>query len=278
VTAPGGPVDRETGGPQRQTTERLVAITRGPSPRMALGERTYADDSPIDGTLAAKQHEEYQNALRRCGARVVSIPGCSELADCVFVEDTAIVVDEIAVMMSMGALSRRDEVPTIEAALRDFRTIARVELPARIDGGDVVCSGRDVFVGLSKRTNAAGVDALRTILAPLGYRVTAVPVLHCLHLKSACSALPDGSLLVNAGLISTSPIQGREFVPVPPAEQLAGDVLVIGERIIASDAFPETISLLAARGWEVVPVSVSEFAKAEGGVTCMSLVFNTGLD
>lgn len=255
-----------------------VAITRGPSPRMELGERTYIDDSPIDGALAVNQHQRYQDALRRCGARVVAIPGCSELADCVFVEDTAIVVDEIAVMMSMGAPSRRDEVPTIEAALREFRTVARVELPAKIDGGDVVCSGRDVFVGLSQRTNPAGVDALRAILAPFGYTVTAVPVLRCLHLKSACSALPDGSLLVNAQLIATSTIHGRKLVSVPKDEPLAGDVLVIGERIIASDAFPETISLLAARGWEVIPVSVSEFAKAEGGVTCMSLVFDAGLD
>lgn len=256
----------------------LVAITRAPSPRLELGERTYVDGAPIDGALALRQHEQYQDALRRCGAGVVSLPACEDLADCVFVEDTALVVDEIAVMMSMGAVSRRGEVPTIEAALREFRTIARVTLPARIDGGDIVCSGRDVFVGLSQRTNAAGVDALRNILAPFGYAVTAVPVLHCLHLKSACSALPDGSLLVNPNLIAVSPIRGREFVSVPKAEPFAGDVLVIGERIIASDAFPETVSLLGSRGWDVIPVSVSEFAKAEGGVTCMSLVFNTGLD
>ncbi len=256
----------------------LVAMTRAPSPRMELGERTYVDDTPIDGPLALHQHQQYQDALRRCGARVVSLPACQDLADCVFVEDTAIVVDELAVMMSMGAVSRRDEVPTIEAALREFRTIAHVKLPARIDGGDVVRSGHEVFVGLSQRTNPAGADALRDILAPFGYSVTAVPVLGCLHLKTACSALPDGSLLVNSDLIGVSPIRGRELVSVPKAEPLAGDVLVIGERIIASDAFPETISLLGSRGWEVVPVSVSEFAKAEGGVTCMSLVFNAGLD
>ena len=258
----------------------LVAITRAPSPRIELGERTYVDDAPIDAALALRQHQRYQDALRRCGARVVSLPACEQLADCVFVEDTAIVVDEIAVMMSMGAPSRRDEVPSIEAALREFRTIAHVNLPARIDGGDVVRNGHHVFVGLSQRTNAAGVDALRNILAPFGYSVTAVPVLHCLHLKSACSALPDGSLLVNADLISLSPIRrgGRELISVPEAEPLSGDVLVIGERIIASDAFPETISLLGSRGWEVIPVSVSEFAKAEGGVTCMSLVLDTGLD
>ena len=256
---------------------RLVAITREPSPQIELGERTYTDEVPIDGALASVQHQQYQEALRRCGARVLTLPGCEEHPDCVFVEDTAIVVDEIAVMMSMGAPSRRGEVPTIEGALRDFRTVARIELPARIDGGDVVRSGRDVFVGMSQRTNAAGVDALRNVLAPFGYTVTGVPVLHCLHLKSACSALPDGSFLVNANLISVSPLSGRELIQVPDAEPLAGDVLVIGERIIVSDAFPETIALLTSRGWEVIPVSVSEFAKAEGGVTCMSLVFSSNV-
>jgi dimethylargininase len=261
-----------------ETTARLVAITREPSPRMEAGERTYADDAPIDAALALRQHEQYQAALRRCGARIVHLPGSRELPDCVFVEDTAIVLDEIAVLMSMGAASRRAEVPAIEAALREFRSLARVELPGTADGGDVVRSGRDVFVGLSQRTNPAGVDTLRAILAPFGYFVVGVPVLHCLHLKSACSALPDGRFLVNAGLIDTSPLQERDLVQVPQAEPLAGDVLVIGERIIASDAFPETGALLTSLGWEVIPVSVSEFAKAEGGVTCLSLVFNAGLD
>lgn len=245
---------------------------------MEAGERTYIDEEAIDGALALAQHEQYQAALRRCGARVVRLPGSRELPDCVFVEDTAIVLDEIAVLMSMGALSRRDEVPVVEAALREFRTLARVELPAKIDGGDVVRSGRDVFVGLSRRTNEAGVNALREILAPFGYSVVGVPVLDCLHLKSACSALPDGRLLVNSQLIDATSLRERRLVQVPKAEPLAGDVLVIGERIIVSDAFPETSALLSSFGWEVVPVSVSEFAKAEGGVTCLSLVFNAGFD
>ena len=236
------------------------------------------DRVPIDSALALAQHEEYQAALRRCGASIVRLPGSEALPDCVFVEDTAIVVDEVAVMMSMGAASRRDEVPAIEAALRDFRPLARVELPATIDGGDVVRSGRELFVGLSQRTNSAGVDALRSILSPFNYTVVGVPVLDCLHLKSACSALPDGSFLVNANLIDAGPLDGRRLVPVPESEPLAGDVLVIGEHIIVSDAFPETHALLASLGWDVIPVSVSEFAKAEGGVTCLSLVFNAGLD
>lgn len=256
-------------------TERgLIAITRGPSSRMHACERTYVDEAPIDAELAVRQHEAYEDALRSCGARVIRLGGDCDLPDCVFVEDTAIVLDEIAVLMSMGAQSRRGEVPAIEAALRDFRPIERVRMPATIDGGDVVVSGRDVFVGLSRRTNQDAVDFLSGALRPFGYRVTAVPVHRCLHLKSACSALPDGRMFVNAELIDPSPL-GRELVPVPDGEELAGDVLVIGDRIIVSDAFPESIARLSSLGWTVIPVSVSEFAKAEGGVTCMSLVFRS---
>jgi len=241
-------------------------------------ERTYVEEEPIDGALALAQHRGYEDALRRCGAHVIRLPGSSRLPDCVFIEDTAIVVDETAVMMSMGAQSRRGEVSEVEDALRAFRPIAHVAFPATIDGGDVVRSGRELFAGLSRRTNPAGVDALRAVLAPFGYSVTGVPVLHCLHLKSACSALPDGRMLVNQNLIDASPLRRHGLIQVPPAEQLAADVLVIGERIIVSDAFPETIDLLASLGSEILPVSVSEFAKAEGGVTCLSLVFNAGLD
>ena len=255
------------------TDAGLVAITRAPSPRMQACERTYIAESPIDAELALRQHAAYEASLRECGARVVQLAGDGELPDCVFVEDTAIVLDEVAVMMSMGARSRRGEGAAIEAALRPFRRIERVPLPATIDGGDVVVSGRDVFVGLSRRTNREAVDWLSRALSPFAYRVTAVPVLRCLHLKSACSALPDGRMFVNADLIDARPLGDRGLVPVPPGEELAGDILVIGNRIIVSDAFPESIATLSSLGWNVIPVSVSEFAKAEGGVTCMSLVF-----
>lgn len=256
----------------------LIAITRAPSTRMHACERTYVDEAPIDAELAIRQHESYEDALRECGARVIRLGGDCDLPDCVFVEDTAIVLDEVAVLMSMGARSRRGEVPAIEAALREFRPIERVHTPATIDGGDVVVSGRDVFVGLSRRTNQAAVDFLAGVLSPFGYYVTPVPVLRCLHLKSACSALPDGRMFVNTDLIDTSPLIDRGLVPVPEGEELAGDVLVIGDRIIVSDAFPESIARLSSLGWTVIPVSVSEFAKAEGGVTCMSLVFRGSMN
>lgn len=255
-------------------TERLVAITRAPSPRMDAGERTYVGRDAIDFALAVRQHAAYEDALRACGARVVQLEADRDLPDCVFVEDTAIVLDEVAVMMSMGAESRRGETTAIERALIAYREIERVALPATIDGGDVVRSGRALYVGASPRTNAAGIAALREVVRPYGYTVTAVPVRECLHLKSACSALPDGSFLVNADWISVAPLPANRLVPVPSSEPWAGDVLVIGERIIASDAFPATADLLRGHEWSVVPVSVSEFAKAEGGVTCMSLLIS----
>ena len=236
-------------------------------------ERTFVDDQPIDLALARQQHEGYRRALEECGAAVTLLDVNSAMPDCVFVEDTALVLDEVAVMMSPGALSRRREPEGIEPELAKYRPIARIKLPATIDGGDIVVSGRDVYVGRSPRTNDDGIASLSMTLAPYGYTVTGVPVHGCLHLKTACSALADGRFLVNASWIDTSGFDETLLVQVPDNEPWAGDVVVIGDQIIVSDAFPETIDLLGGLGWRVVPVSVSEFAKAEGGVTCLSLVF-----
>ncbi len=252
----------------------LVAITHLPSPNMQDYERTYVDDQPIDLAVASMQHEGYRRALESCGAAVTVLDVNRDMADCVFVEDTAIVLDEVAVLMSPGAVSRRGEPTGIEPELRKYRAIGRVSLPATIDGGDVVVSGRSVYVGASPRTNAAGISALRDVLKPFGYSVTGVPVRSCLHLKTALSALPDGRFLVNADWIDASPLPASKLVHVPVGEPWAGDVLVIGSNVIVSDAFPLTSALLAEPGWTVIPVSVSEFAKAEGGVTCLSLVFS----
>ncbi len=253
--------------------ERLIAVTHLPSPNMQRCERTYVDEQLIDYDLALTQHAAYCDALRDAGADVATLDANRSLPDCVFVEDTAIVLDELAVMMSMGAASRRTEPPAIERALSRWRRIERVALPGTIDGGDVVRAGKSLFVGKSPRTNAAGIAALRETVRPFGYDVTAVPVTQCLHLKTACSALPDGRFLVNPEWIDGSPLPRSSLLHVPRAEPWSGDVLVVGEHIIASDAFPETADLLASNGFDVATVSVSEFAKAEGGVTCLSLVF-----
>jgi len=252
---------------------RLIAITNLPSLRMQEGERTYVPDSRVDYARGREQHAGYRDALTSCGADVIALEVNREMPDGVFVEDTAIVLDEIAVMMSMGAPSRRGEPLGIEPVLRAHRPVARVSLPATIDGGDVVRAGRSLYVGLSPRTNAPAVEALREIVRPYGYQVTAVPVRGCLHLKTACSALADGRFLVNRDWIDVSPLPESRLVGVPAREPWAGDVLVVRDRIIVSDAFPETARLLVDEGFATIPVSVSEFAKVEGGVTCMSLVF-----
>lgn len=256
------------------TSGRGLAITRVPSPNMQQGERTYVGDSRVDDALALRQHAAYRDALRGCGFAVIVLEASPSLPDCVFVEDTAIVLDEVAVMMSMGATSRRGEPPAIEEELRKHRAIERVRLPATIDGGDVVRSARALYVGQSPRTNDAGITALRDIVRPFGYTVTAVPVHGCLHLKTACSALADGSFLVNPAWIDVAPLGAAPLRNVPAAEPWAGDVLALGESVIVSDAFPETAELLERAGFAAAPVSVSEFAKVEGGVTCLSLILN----
>ena len=257
----------------RNPDRRLIAVTHEPSPRLQQGERTYVEETAVDYPLALRQHAEYRDALRSCGAEVITLDVNRAMPDCVFVEDTAIVLDEVAVMMSMGAESRRSEPAGIEPTLRRYRPIERVRLPATIDGGDVVRQGRTLYVGASPRTNADGIDALRDVVSPYGYAVIGVPVMKCLHLKTACSALTDGRLLVNREWIDVSPLPPSALVDVAETEPWAGDVLVIDERIIASDAFPETAALLERLGFDVTPVAVSEFAKVEGGVTCLSLVF-----
>lgn len=228
--------------------QRLIGITHVPSPELQHGERTYVDLERVDYSLALEQHAAYCNALRACGVDVVTLDVNRDMPDCVFVEDTAIVLDQVAVMMSMGAESRRGEPAGIEPALRPYRDIERILLPATIDGGDVVRSGRTLYVGESPRTNAAGIAALRELVRRYGYNVIGVPVLKCLHLKTACSALPDGRLLVNREWIDVAPLPTSRLVDVPATEPWAGDVLVIGNQIIASGAFPKTAALLERRG------------------------------
>ena len=254
-------------------SSNLIAVTNVPSPLLHLGVRTFADEAAIDHAAAVRQHEQYRDALRQCGCRVVALDVNREHPDSVFVEDTALVLDEVAIMMSPGAASRRDEPRAIEPTLREYRPVLHVESPATIDGGDIVRNGRHLHAGESQRTNAAGISALAALSRSYGYEVTGIPVHGCLHLKSGCSSLPDGRFLVNPDWIDVSALPSGRLLHVPANEPWAADVLVIGERIIVSDAFPETADLLERQGWEVVPVAVSEFAKVEGGVTCLSLVF-----
>jgi dimethylargininase len=196
-----------------------------------------------------------------------------DMPDSVFVEDTAVVFPEVAVLASMGAASRRGEPAGLEPELRKYREVRQIRLPALIDGGDVVVTGKTVLAGLSSRTNEAGIAALSDVVAPFGYSVHAVRVTGCLHLKSACTALLDGRLLVNPSWIAMSDLDGLPSVPIVPDEPFAADVALVRETIVAGAAFPQTNDKLRQMGFALRSVDLSEFAKAEGGVTCLSLIF-----
>jgi dimethylargininase len=252
-----------------------IAITRRPSPLLERGERTHVGREPIDFARALAQHDAYRGALAELGAKVARLDDADAFPDGVFVEDTALVLDEVAVMMRPGAASRRGEVPGIAAELAKHRELAHVQAPATIDGGDIVLVGRRILVGRSARTNTAGMDALRECTKAFGYVVEAVRMTGCLHLKSGCTALPDGRLLVNRRWIDDRDLAGFDLIDVPASEPWGGDVAFVGETVLEAAAFPETLETLRARGYRTRALDVSEFAKAEGGITCMSLLVSS---
>ncbi|HEX7175471.1 MAG TPA: arginine deiminase family protein [Pyrinomonadaceae bacterium] len=251
----------------------IVALTREPARAMSGCELTYLERQGIDAALAAEQHRAYRETLASCGARVVALPAIEELPDSVFVEDTAIVLDELVVLTSPGNESRRGEVGLIEPEVARLRTVERVSLPATIEGGDVLRAGRRLFVGLSPRTNHAGAEALRRLASPFGYEVRAVEVRDCLHLKTGCSALDDETILVNPDWVDTDAFRDYEVVRVHAAEPWAANALRVGASVCVSAAHPRTAELIGRRGYAVRPLDISEFAKAEGGLTCLSLIF-----
>jgi dimethylargininase len=249
-----------------------VAITRAVSEAFGACELTHLARVPIDIGIARAQHRAYEEALEAAGYRVEPLDSDASMPDAVFVEDMAIVVDELAILTRPGAESRRVELPAIETALRAYRPLRRIEPPGTIDGGDVLVTGRRVFVGLSTRTNGSAVTQLRAILGPLGYTVTATSVRDCLHLKSAVTALDDERLLVNPDWIDAAAFDGFARIAVAAEEPAAANVLRLDDRLVVASAFPRTADRLAALGLRVSCVDASELAKAEGAVTCCSLV------
>jgi len=249
-----------------------AAILRGVSPALARCELTYREREAIDLALAVAQHEAYAALLRSLGLELAELPADPALPDCCFVEDLAVVLDEAALLTMPGAASRRGERPSIEQALHGRRRLERVELPATIEGGDVLRMDRSLFVGRSPRTNAAGIAALRAFAQPLGYRVVPVEVLGCLHLKSAVSALDDQRVLANPAWVDAGAFAPFELVPVAPEEPGAANVLRVNETVIAHPGFPRTFERLAALSLDLRPLDVSEFLKAEAALTCKSLL------
>ncbi len=250
----------------------LVAITRAISSRLADCELTHLQRAPIDLARARAQHDAYERALEALGCRVERLTAGPDMPDSVFVEDTAVVVDELAVITRPGAASRRIETAAVRDALARYRPLAEIAAPGTIDGGDVLVAGRTVYVGMTSRSNQEGIGQLARLLAPFGYVTRGVPVRGCLHLKSAVTVLSDRALLVNPSAIPAGLFGAFDLVEVDPAEPAAANILRVGTRHLYSTAFPRTLERLARHG--IVPLTVdgSELAKAEGATTCGSLI------
>jgi dimethylargininase len=252
----------------------LTAITRAVSPGIVHCELTFVARKPINLEKAEEQHRAYQRLLENLGARVISLPAEPELPDSMFVEDPAIVLDQLAIIFPLGTESRRPEAASITQALSKFRKLACVELPGQVEGGDILRIGRRLFAGLSSRTNAEGLRQLASILSPYGYEVVSVPVTGCLHLKSAVTCIGRDTLLANRAWFDTKPLAGFEWIDVAPDEPHAANALALGDTVIFPASFPHTRDRLEARGFRVAPLDISELQKAESGLTCSSLLFD----
>jgi dimethylargininase len=252
-----------------------VAITRAVSDGLAACELTFQERVPIDVEVSRAQHRAYEQALAGAGYRIERLDADATMPDSVFVEDMAVVFDEVAILTNPGAESRRREMPAIAAALAAHRPLQQIQPPATVDGGDVLVAGRTVYVGRSTRTNDAALVQFRRILAPFGYTVSGVDVRGCLHLKSAVTALADDMLLVNSEWIDASAFAGFSLIEVAPEEPSAANALRLADRIIAARAFPRTADRIAKRQLRVDLVDASELAKAEGAVTCCSLIVDS---
>ena len=266
----------EAGKEPTRESFMLIAITRDVSPSIANCELTFAERQPIDHTVASRQLEDYRAALEKCGDVVTRLPADSLYPDSCFVEDTAVVVDELAIIASMGAPSRRGETAVIEAELSRHREMARITLPATIDGGDVLRVGRNILVGRSTRTNEAGIQQLTRILARRGYKVIPVRTNGSLHFKSACTAIDDQTLLLNPDRIRIDDLSGFRTIFTPDGEPEAANVLRVSETLFVQDGFPDTLQRLHRLHGKVRRIDTSEFRKAEGALTCLSIIFSTG--
>ena len=252
----------------------LTAIIRAVSSALAECELSFIERIPINMDKAREQHHAYEAALASLGARVVSLPEEPELPDSMFVEDPAIVLEEIAVVFPLGTETRRREAASLAKAIAEFRKLEYVTLPGTVEGGDILQIGRKLFVGLTARTNEEGIRQLRTIVAPYGYEVITVPVTGCLHLKSAVTHLGKNVLLANRVWFDAAPLAGYEWIDVDPSEPHAGNALALNGSVLFPASFPLTLARIEAKGFRVLPIDIAELQKAESGLTCSSLIFD----
>jgi len=251
-----------------------IAITRAVSRALEHCELTNLPRRPIDLAGARRQHAAYEAALREAGCEVRQLPEQPGQPDSVFVEDTVVVLDEVAVITRPGAASRRGEVASMAAALAGLRKIVRMEPPDTLDGGDVLRLARVLYVGASARSNAGGIAQLGRLLARFDYRVVAVPLRDCLHLKSAVTQVAPAQVLLNPAWVDARCFLGWESVSIDAAEPHGADALRVGGTLIYPASCPRTADSLRKLGIDVRSVDMSETEKAEGGLTCCSVVFD----
>jgi dimethylargininase len=251
-----------------------IAITRQVSPNIGLCELTHLARQAIDVDRARAQHRRYEETLAALGCEILQLPAEPDLPDSVFVEDTAVVLDEVAIIARPGTESRRPETAAVAKALTSYRGLVYIDPPGTLEGGDVLRIDRTLYVGLTNRSNPAGHDQLRALLQPFAYTVVSVPVDGCLHLKSAVTQVSADTLLINRSWVDAGAFGSRRFVDVHPEEPSAANALLLGGTVMYPAAFPHTWRRLEEEGIPVRSIDVSELGKAEGGVTCCSLILS----
>ncbi|HWB14321.1 MAG TPA: arginine deiminase family protein [Pirellulales bacterium] len=263
------------------TNERLpqtiVAVTRQPSASLARCELLHLPRREIDYAQARRQHSRYEDELSDLGCVLLRLPPAAELPDAVFVEDTCLVLDDLAIVARPGVPSRRPETEPLAGLLGAFRPVAFIEAPGTLDGGDVVRLGNRVFVGLSSRTNGAGLEQLAAHLVPRGYTVHPVSLNGCLHLKTALTAVSPDTLLVNRSWVAAEAFAAARTIDVHPDEPFGANALLVNGTVLHSASHPRTRERLEGSGIRVRPVEFSELEKAEAGVTCCCVLFDAGL-
>jgi dimethylargininase len=257
--------------PGSRRTRPRTALVRRPSPRLAEGIVTHVDRQPVDAALAARQHEAYVRGLETAGWHVAPLPPADDLPDAVFVEDTVVICDDLAVLARPGAPQRAPEVASVEQAVAGLGLeVMRID-DGTLDGGDVLQVGTTVYVGRSSRTNEDAICQLTRQLATRGRRVVPVTLKDCLHLKTAMTALPDGSLIGVPELLDTTALPYLRVAQEPAGAH----VVVVGEKqVLLSASAPRTADQLAGEGYEVTVVDIGEFEKLEGCVTCLSVLIS----
>ncbi len=253
----------------------IDAITRQVSPSINRCELSTLERIPIDVPKAAYQHNQYEAALKSLGVKVHTLPPSSDLPDSVFVEDAAVVLDECAIITRPGAKSRRPETASIAGVLSPYRSLFFISSPSTLDGGDVLCLGKTIFIGLSARSSKSAHDQLQSFTKPYGYKIKSIPITQCLHLKSAITQVAPDTLLINPAWVDKTSFSRMKFIEIDPSEPYAANALMIGSTTIYQSIYPRTLARLERANLHLLLLDQSELVKAEGALTCCSLVFKS---